>query len=408
MLEGLQGKAFADNDDHVLLDDLYEFVYANVTHYAELSDGNMHPVCSGKLAGDILIKKKPPESHDQSQALKNRVDKLYEMAKRSFEKGDLDTVEQILHSILEIVPDDPRVKKALAAIEKKRAAEQQKAAPEENRQARRVEAPAAEKISPEHRQETDIPHEPAPVMVEEPPEEFFVPPSQETDEAFVKEKPAGRKVETPDEKSPKRPPRRRFFLVIAALFFTALFIMVYTPHLNRHENTLLFESWDKSARPLRTAAARLSVDQVKGMLGQQNFYERHWNSSGAGYNNHFEEGKDGSVVIDFTSILMWQRAGSEYPLRFDRARAYIERLNREQFAGYSDWRLPTIEEAMSLVERDKQNEDLNIAPVFDPRQRTVWTADDESETRKWTVAFYDGNCYPNDVRYGSYYVRAVR
>ena len=83
-------------------------------------------------------------------------------------------------------------------------------------------------------------------------------------------------------------------------------------------------------------------------------------------------------------------------------------MNRDNFGGYRDWRLPTLEEAMSLVERDMLNRDLNIAGVFDPAQRVIWTADTESDTRKWSVSFYDGYCFPNDVRFKSFYVRAVR
>ncbi|MCB9501891.1 MAG: DUF1566 domain-containing protein [Deferribacteres bacterium] len=39
---------------------------------------------------------------------------------------------------------------------------------------------------------------------------------------------------------------------------------------------------------------------------------------------------------------------------FEKAVVYIDSLNKANFAGYSDWRLPTLEEAMTLMEPEKK------------------------------------------------------
>jgi len=37
-------------------------------------------------------------------------------------------------------------------------------------------------------------------------------------------------------------------------------------------------------------------------------------------------------------------------MTYEKVQAYIAQLNRANFGGYSDWRLPTLEEAMCLME----------------------------------------------------------
>ena len=47
--------------------------------------------------------------------------------------------------------------------------------------------------------------------------------------------------------------------------------------------------------------------------------------------------------------LLWEQSGSEYPLTWPEAGVYVQGLNRNRFAGRSDWRLPTVDELCSLI-----------------------------------------------------------
>ena len=40
------------------------------------------------------------------------------------------------------------------------------------------------------------------------------------------------------------------------------------------------------------------------------------------------------------------------------AKEYVQRMNNKKFAGYNDWRLPSVEEASLLYERRKRNTDI--------------------------------------------------
>lgn len=77
---------------------------------------------------------------------------------------------------------------------------------------------------------------------------------------------------------------------------------------------------------------------------------------------------------------------------FERALVYIDSLNVARYAGYSNWRLPTLEEAMSLMEPAKVSatEKLFIKSIFDETQVWIWTSDKYSASAAWFVSFYNG------------------
>lgn len=395
LLEGLKGQVFqgvstpsGKETPQILLDDLYEYVYANVQYHARKFGCEMQPLCAGTLQGDIFLQKYLPTGPAAEERLRLRVQQLYALAKRAHQKGDEEALYRILQNVLDIFPGDEKARKVLTALEKKRHSAVKNLAP-------------APRVSPPTVAKTALPEAPRPAS-----------PQLETPPAPVipGEKKAPLAAKTSPQKLakvPRKSPRSWVFTLLTALILTALMLMVYAPGLNRSEALLLFNSLDRNARPFRSQPAQLSPERVREMLRQHDFYERHWNETAPGFANRFNTAGDG-LVLDFGSLLMWQRGGSARPLSFEQAQDYIGQLNRDNFGGYQDWRLPTLEEAMSLVEREMLNQDLNIAEIFDPRQRAIWTVDDESAARKWSVSFYDGFCFPNDVRFKSFYVRAVR
>ena len=83
----------------------------------------------------------------------------------------------------------------------------------------------------------------------------------------------------------------------------------------------------------------------------------------------------GKVIFDDATGLMWQKWGSDKELTYKEAQAYITQLNDQNFAGYHNWRLPTVEELLSLIEKEQKSDGLCIDPRFDKTQRGVWSAD---------------------------------
>ena len=165
----------------------------------------------------------------------------------------------------------------------------------------------------------------------------------------------------------------------------------------------------KSIQKFRsTPLTDLSGDAVKNMLKDKGFFDSRWNISAKGFDNDYQLQKDGLVVVDRNSGLMWQQSGSANGMNFENAKNYVKKLNREKFAGYGDWRLPTLEEAMSLIEPETKQGKLYIDPVFDNSQLWIWTADRNSASRAWLVLFDGGDCDWIHVDSINNSVRAVR
>lgn len=159
-----------------------------------------------------------------------------------------------------------------------------------------------------------------------------------------------------------------------------------------------------------TPKDNLPIEEVKTMLVKHNFFaaKYDWNKDfsnpqGDGIANEFVLQHGDSVVFDKTTGLMWQRAGSENYRTYADAEKYVRDL---RLAGYRDWRLPTLEEAMSLMER-KEYDRLHIDPKFDKAQTWIWTADKNTDGVAWVVSFGFGSCN-NHYLYDDIYGRAVR
>jgi hypothetical protein len=173
-----------------------------------------------------------------------------------------------------------------------------------------------------------------------------------------------------------------------------------------------------SALPLRrTPEENLTEEEVRSMIKKYDFYcatGLPWsNPYGKGFANDFVSQQKGQVLLDRATGLMWQRSGSTDYITFADARNYIEELNRQKFAGYNNWRLPTLEEAMSLMEPNSSgNLFFGTKPVyinseFDAKQEWIWTSDNYSAGVAWVATFGSGDCDPHPIT-DYVYVRVVR
>ena len=176
---------------------------------------------------------------------------------------------------------------------------------------------------------------------------------------------------------------------------------------------------DGSSRPdgdekpsYRSEGMDIEPRDLKEMLLKHHFYASCWdhtqdfcNPEGH-FENLFVEDK-GETISDRASRLMWQKGGSRKPMPWNEARIYVNRLNRENFAGRGDWRLPTTEELGTLIERSWQEGRLFISPLFEAAQTSCWSVDTMGDGRAWVVSFHLGH-FSHSPKSFEHFVRAVR
>ncbi len=162
--------------------------------------------------------------------------------------------------------------------------------------------------------------------------------------------------------------------------------------------------------PLRSDYQSIGYDDIEKIFQNLGFETRVKIHARSGdFPNRFEpmSPSGDNVVVDKATGLMWHQSGSEGSLDFFAALEWIDDLNSKRFAGYSDWRLPTIEEAASLMETEKKNGDLFIDPVFSNVQGAVWTGDPSYPGRVWLAMYYRSS-FADDLKIHIGWVRPVR
>jgi hypothetical protein len=158
----------------------------------------------------------------------------------------------------------------------------------------------------------------------------------------------------------------------------------------------------------------LTLNDVARLMKKGGFFSKcydwnreYCNPEGDFANDYKAETLQGQpVVLDRKSGLMWHRGGTYKSLRFKDAEAWVEGLNRSGYAGFKDWRLPTLREAATLLENRKKNGPLYIDAVFSKEQGWIWTGDICSSSGGWVVTFLGGTVAKPG--YGLYFVRPVR
>ena len=141
------------------------------------------------------------------------------------------------------------------------------------------------------------------------------------------------------------------------------------------------------------------------MIKKQGYFDSRLNKTAKGIKNDFDVRDIDSdrVIYDAATKLTWQ-GGNQFSARtWEDAKAYVDTLI---YAGFEDWRLPSLEEAMSLMEPSANEKGRYIDVRFNDTP-WIWTADQYDASSAWVVYFGVGNCLNTHVD-NFFCVRAVR
>jgi hypothetical protein len=112
------------------------------------------------------------------------------------------------------------------------------------------------------------------------------------------------------------------------------------------------------------------------------------------------------TVVDPTTGLMWSKATTAKDKTWTEAKAAAEAV---RLGGYTDWRLPTRAELLTLVDDTRSNPAIDTGR-FDCESDWYWTSTPLASSPSdyaWFVYFYYGHALCNHQNYGGR-VRAVR
>ena len=110
------------------------------------------------------------------------------------------------------------------------------------------------------------------------------------------------------------------------------------------------------------------------------------------------------TVTDRATGLIWQRQASRYPLTFVGAKDAVAQLNANGFAGCQQWRLPTVNELLSLL-ADAENRTVFPDSANRP-VKWLWSCDRHGQHESWYVNMDMGFAGVRDI-YCLNHVRAV-
>lgn len=138
-------------------------------------------------------------------------------------------------------------------------------------------------------------------------------------------------------------------------------------------------------------SAEMSEEDIVALVSRFNFADQERNSQGY-FAKVLVDNGDGLTVSDKVTGLMWQRGGLDIMSHRSMLRA-VKHLNEEKFAGYSDWRLPSVAEALSLLEQEKLANDQYLHPCFSGEQPFVFVDATRKPGGQWFVDFKQGRAF---------------
>ena len=142
---------------------------------------------------------------------------------------------------------------------------------------------------------------------------------------------------------------------------------------------------------LRAARTVLTEQEAAELAARHGFYDSRHNPGGV-FPNILVDNGDGLTVTDHLTGLMWQRGGCDLTT-IRNVQQYVEQLNQQRFAGFADWRLPTMEEAFSLLEPQVNAKGAHLHPCFSREQPFIFLADQRKPGGYWFMDFKQGTAF---------------
>lgn len=142
---------------------------------------------------------------------------------------------------------------------------------------------------------------------------------------------------------------------------------------------------------LPDSPAELSEEETVQLIKTYDLLDHERNPDGQ-FCNYLTDNGDGLTVTDKVTGLIWQRGGLDIMSKRMLRKAVVE-LNQEGFAGQRGWRLPTLAEALSLLEREENAKGQYLHSAFSADQPFIFVDAVRKPGGQWFVDFKQGRTY---------------
>ena len=134
-------------------------------------------------------------------------------------------------------------------------------------------------------------------------------------------------------------------------------------------------------------------------------------------NIRFTDTRDGPIT-DLQFNLMWKKTDSfqdtQKWVNWFKSQEYAKKINASKFSSYSNWRLPTEEEAWSLfdlskINKDKYGDNIYLDPIFESGSVGITWTHNTRDSAALVIQYEDGDrIWPSQYAHINMAVRLVR
>jgi len=140
-----------------------------------------------------------------------------------------------------------------------------------------------------------------------------------------------------------------------------------------------------SPKPTTISEAKL-VQTIKNA----DFFENKHNQLGSFDNPLKAIPLDGCTTYSDPGLhRMWLAGRYGQSLTHEEAKTWITQINQQNLCGFSDWRLPTLVESLSLLRPKQSGRPYYSISEFNPPE-WIWTSDDQDQNYAWAIFFNKG------------------
>ncbi len=142
---------------------------------------------------------------------------------------------------------------------------------------------------------------------------------------------------------------------------------------------------------LRHECKALDEGEVSEMLKAKNIFDAERNPGGDFQHEYTTNNVAGLLLIfDRATNLVWTQQQNSVKMNLLKSMQWIESLNNVGYGGVGKWRLPSVEEAASLLKKNTDDGKLFLDAVFGGDIKVIWTGDSFKGSESWVVDFQKG------------------